>query len=97
MQSREYEIMYIVRPDVGAEVISTSVSRYRDLIQELGGSVANIDEWGMRRMAYEIDDHTDGYYVVMQYAGDEALNKEMDRKLKLDDTIIRSMIVKQED
>ena len=97
LKSRAYEVMYILRSNLGAEVISAAVTRFRELTEGLGGTVDSVDEWGMRRMAYEIDDFAEGYYVVMQYSGDETLNRELDRRLGLDDSVLRFMIVKQED
>ena len=97
LESRKYELMYIVKPDEDPERISSLVSRFRDLIEELGGTVENLDEWGDRRLAYEIDDYFDGYYVVVEYLADETLNQELDRRIGLDEAIMRSMITRVEE
>ena len=97
LESRKYELMYIIRPDEDPERISSLVSRFRELIGELGGAVENLDEWGDRRLAYEIDDYVDGYYVVVEYRGDETLNQELERRIRLDEAIMRSMITRVEE
>ncbi len=97
MPFRDYELMFIVRPDVGNEVARDRAAHYRDMVEELGGTVNNLDEWGTRRLAYTIDDFDEGYYVLVEFAGDEDLTKEMDRRIKLDDTVIRFMLIRQED
>ncbi len=97
MPFRNYELMYIVRPDAGNEVARERAAHYRDMVGELGGTVNELDEWGTRRLAYPIDDHEEGYYVILDFAGDEEITLEMDRRMKLDDTVIRFMLIKQEE
>ncbi|MFO7942266.1 MAG: 30S ribosomal protein S6 [Bacillota bacterium] len=97
MSFRDYELMFIVRPDAGTDVARERTAFYRDLVEELGGTMHDVDEWGIRRLAYEIDDFDEGYYSMLEFAGDEDLTREIDRRLKLDDTIMRFMIVNQED
>ncbi|MFW5896674.1 MAG: 30S ribosomal protein S6 [Bacillota bacterium] len=96
MSFREYELMFIVRPDAGSEVARERTAFYRDLVEELGGTVHDVDEWGTRRLAYAIDDFEEGYYSILQFTGDEDLTRETDRRLKLDDTVMRFMIVNKE-
>ncbi len=97
MKFRNYETMYIVNPDIGGESIRDLAGKYLELINELGGEVSSVEDWGQRRFAYEIEDFTEGHYLIMQFAGDEDITKELDRRMKLDDDIIRMMTVRQDD
>ncbi|MFO8060749.1 MAG: 30S ribosomal protein S6 [Bacillota bacterium] len=97
MRFRDYETMYIVTPDLGGESIRALAAKYLELINELGGDVTSVEDWGQRRFAYEIDDYTEGHYLIMQFSGNEEITQELDRRMKLDDNIIRMMTVRQGD
>ncbi len=97
MSFRNYELMFIVRPDAGNDVARERAAFYGNLVEELGGDVAEVDEWGTRRLAYEIDDFHEGFYVILDFSANEDITREVDRRMKLDDTIMRLMLIKQED
>ncbi len=97
MVSRKYELMYIVHPDLSSEETRDLIERYKELTDELGGEVENVDDWGVRRLAYEIDELREGYYVVMQFQGDQRITEELQRRLRLDENIIRLMIIRDDE
>ncbi|MBO8125606.1 MAG: 30S ribosomal protein S6 [Firmicutes bacterium] len=93
---RKYELMIVFRPQLDEETIDAALNRYTEIITGAGGEVTNVDKWGKRRLAYEIDKNTEGYYVVMNFtATTEAVN-ELDRILKITDEPIRHLLVRDE-
>ena len=90
---REYEVMLILPPDADESVVATTVDRIRRTIADAGGDVGNIDRWGRRRFAYEIDKQTEGYYVVVAFKADPAVLAELDRGLSLADEVVRFKVV----
>ena len=90
---RNYEGVFIFKPTLEEEVRNEMVDRFRAII-EADGSVENVDEWGMRKLAYEIDDIGEGYYILIDFkAGVEAI-PEIDRICKISDNLLRHMLVK---
>jgi small subunit ribosomal protein S6 len=91
---RDYEIMYIVRPDLEEEARKELIERFNKILTDNKATVEKVDEIGSRRLAYEIEDYRDGYYVVVNFKGDEQAVNEFDRQAKFSDDIIRHMIVR---
>ncbi|MDQ0158373.1 30S ribosomal protein S6 [Alkalibacillus salilacus] len=92
----KYEIMYIIRPDMEEEARQAVAERFNKVLTDNGAEIENVDEMGMRRLAYEINDYRDGYYVVVNFTGDSAAIEEFDRQAKFTDDIIRHMAVRDE-
>ena len=89
---REYEIMYIARPNLEPEQYEALQGRVNDMVAREGGEVTGVDSWGKRRLAYPIKHETDGYYVVLKFKGGEELIREMDRVLSITDDFLRFKI-----
>ena len=87
-----YEVVIILKPDLGEEATAAMVEKFKSLI-EGRGAVAEVDEWGKRHLAYPIDDINEGYYVLMTFSADAAFPAELDRVLRITDGVMRSMIV----
>ncbi|WP_010531286.1 30S ribosomal protein S6 [Lentibacillus jeotgali] len=94
---RKYEIMYIIRPDMEEEAQTSLIERFTNVLKDNGAEIEKVDEMGKRRLAYEINDYRDGYYVVIHFSGDETAINEFDRQAKFTDDIIRSMAVREDD
>ncbi|MEG6571607.1 30S ribosomal protein S6 [[Clostridium] cellulosi] len=92
--TRKYETVIILKPSLSEEEIAAQVEKYKNLIAE-HGTVENVDEWGKRKLAYEIDDETDGYYVQYNYTAPTDFPAEFDRLLNISDVVMRSLIVEQ--
>lgn len=93
--NKNYEVMFIVK--VGEEdVVEAMVKRVKDLITKNGGTVNNIDRMGKRRLAYEVKKQTEGDYTLIEFAIDPSQIKEIDRVIKINESIIRHLIVKQD-
>lgn len=94
---RSYEVMYILQPTMSAEDQTAVVDRFTALIESMGGTVEKTDRWERRQLAYDIKDMREGYYVVVHFQGDPALQAEMDRQMKLTETILRHMILRRDE
>ena len=87
MSAHKYELMFIADPELDENGL-------KKLTKE-GGSVENIDIWGRRKLAYEIDGKTEGNYVVVTYSCEPATNDELDRVLNLNESIVRTKILRK--
>ena len=94
MYSREYELAFIVRPDVTDEDIEKIKDRSGGVIKDRKGHLLNVDDWGKRRLAYEIQDYGKGHFVLFNYLGSTEIVDELERTLKLDDSVLRFLTVK---
>ena len=82
----------IFKPDLGEEATAALVEKFKALAEQ-HGTVAEVDEWGKRHLAYPINDLTEGYYVLMTFTADAAFPAELDRVLRINDSVMRSLIV----
>lgn len=94
---RDYEIMYIVRPDIEEEARQALIERFNTILTDNGATIDKVDEIGSRRLAYEINDYRDGYYVVINFNSDDKAVNEFDRLAKFSDDIIRHMAIRAEE
>ncbi len=90
----KYEIMYIIRPTVDEDARKALVEEMQNIFTTHDSEVTKLDEWGMRDLAYEIDKHEKGYYVVMDVNATQAARQEFERIIKLKEDIIRHLIIK---
>jgi small subunit ribosomal protein S6 len=91
---RTYELVYIVSPDATDEQIAAIHTQVEQTTQKLGGTLVRSDNWGRRKLAYEIQHHKGGTYVLEVLEGGGELMKELDRRLKVVDQVIRHLIVR---
>ena len=87
----KYEVLYIIDPAQGEEGIAALVEKFKAMV-EAEGTLSNIDEWGKRRLAYAINDLTEGYYVLMNFETNPAFPAELERVMKITDGILRCLI-----
>jgi len=88
----KYEAIYIVNAELGDEARAALIAKFNAIIEN-GGTIDKIDEWGKRRMAYEINDMHDGYYVYVAFTAPQDLPAELERVLKITDGILRWIVV----
>lgn len=93
---RKYEAMVIFYPNFEEEKRVALLERFKGII-ETGGTIITQDEWGMRKLAYLIDDLAEGYYVLINFESNPEVVKEFDRIAKISEGIMRHMIVKEEE
>jgi small subunit ribosomal protein S6 len=90
----DYEVTYIVRPSLEEADVETRVTQLSDNLRAGGGEVGEVEKMGKRRLAYEIDDVREGYYVVMKFKSDAAQAKEFERQLRLNEDVMRHLLIK---
>jgi small subunit ribosomal protein S6 len=95
--TRPYEAVYIVDPDMGEEQISTVTNRYKQIVETNGGTVAKVDVWERRKLAYMIKGRTEGIYVVMHFSGPAQAETELRRIFQISEDQIRALIVRQDE
>ena len=93
---KKYEIMYIIRPNIEDEAKKALVERFNTILTDNGAELTEVKEWGKRRLAYEINDFRDGYYMLVQVQAEAAAVQEFDRLAKISEDIIRHMVTKVE-
>ena len=85
--------MLILPAEADEAVVSGALDRITRIVSEAGGAVGKIDRWGRRRLAFEIDRQTEGYYVVTEFTAESAAITELDRTLHLADEVIRFKVL----
>ena len=94
---KAYELLFFVAPTISDEDRVAVMKRIETTIAEGAGKVVNVDEWGKRKLAYEINGLTDGDYTLVNFHADPQNVAELDRVLRINDAVVRHMIVKRED
>lgn len=92
--SRMYETIYIVKPDLNDEENKALTTRINEVIEKMNGDVRKLEDWGVRKLAYPINKVARGRYMYLRSDGDAALIAELERRLRLDDRVIRYQTVK---
>jgi small subunit ribosomal protein S6 len=92
-----YELMYIMVPTLEGEALEAVMTKVTTLIESVNGTITEVKKWGKRRLAYEINDIKDGFYVVVTFDADPSTISEIDRVLKLTEEIIRFLITRDDD
>jgi small subunit ribosomal protein S6 len=92
-RDKEYETIYILRPDVDADAAERVQARVADALERERGKLVKVEAWGRRRLAYPIGNQRRGVYVYMKFAGGGGLVAEVERNLKLQDAVIKFMTV----
>ena len=93
---RKYETIYIVKPDLAEDELKALTDKVQDVIAGNGGDLKRLEDWGIRKLAYVIKMSPRGRYVYLRYDGVETLVAELERRLRLDDRILRYLTVKIE-
>ena len=92
--NRKYELVYIVSPDATDAQVAELHTQVEQIAQRLGGKIDKTDNWGRRKLAYEIGRHKEGTYVLETLDGGGELMKEIDRRLRVSDQVIRHLTVR---
>jgi small subunit ribosomal protein S6 len=94
---RRYEIMVILDPDLEEKTIAPSMEAFLNVIRADGGSVQNVEMWGRRRLAYEIDHKVEGIYALLHVTATVESVKELDRQLSLNEAVMRTKVMRAEE
>ena len=91
---RRYELMVILDPDLEERTIAPSLDTFLNVIRNGGGTVDKVDVWGRRRLSFEIDKKVEGIYAVVDLNAEPAVMKELDRQLNLNESILRTKVMR---
>ena len=92
----QYEIMYVIDPTLEDGARTDLINRFSDLVKKNGGEIDRVDEWGKRRLAYAIQYKTEGYYVLMYVKGPSAMPAEIERNMRINENVLRSLVIRYE-
>ena len=93
-QTRQYELVYIVSPEASEQAVADLHTQVEQIIERLKGTLDKTENWGRRKLAYDIGKHREGTYVVETITGSGELMKEIDRRLRVSDAVIRHLVVR---
>ena len=94
---KAYELLYFVAPTLDEEARAAVEKRIEGVIAEAQGTIDNVDDWGKRKLAYEIKNLTEGDYILVDFHADPTQIAELDRVLRINDAVVRHMIVRRDD
>lgn len=94
---KAYELLYFVAPNIDEDTRANVTKRIETAVTQGNGTIDNVDNWGKRKLAYEINGLTDGDYTLVDFHADPAAVAELDRVLRITDAVVRHMIVKRTD
>ncbi|MEZ5284377.1 MAG: 30S ribosomal protein S6 [Vicinamibacterales bacterium] len=94
MTGRTYELIYILVPEATEQQVADLQAQVAGIVERMGGTIEKTDPWGRRKLAYEIGKHKEGFYVLHVINGSGELMKEIDRRLKVTDDLLRHLIVR---
>jgi small subunit ribosomal protein S6 len=92
--NRIYEEMFILRPDATEEEITPIVDQLKSTVTSAGGTIDKEERWGVRKLAYRVEKRNEGYYVLMQYTAGPQTVKEVERRLRVNDAVLKYMTVR---
>ena len=90
----KYEVLYIITPEITEEATKAEIEKFSGIVTANGGEVTAVDEWGKRKLAYEIDYKSEGYYVLMTFLSAPEFPSELERNFKNDESILRYMVTR---
>lgn len=94
---RAYELMVLIDPEVDERTVEPTLNKFLEVVTKDGGTVDKLDIWGRRRLAYEIQKNTEAIYAVVNFTAEPATSTELDRVLSLNESILRTKIIRPED
>ncbi|GAA1045770.1 MULTISPECIES: 30S ribosomal protein S6 [Rothia] len=94
---REYELMVILNPEVEDQAVEPTLSKFLEIVTKDNGTIDKMDIWGRRRLAYEIQKKTEGIYAVVNFTSTPESAAELDRRLNLNESVMRTKIIRPED
>lgn len=93
--AREYELIYVLNPTLGEDGLVALNDKIKELV-EANGSVVSLDDWGKKRLAYEIDDQREGHYVLVTFSAEQDAPREIERIMRITDGVLRYLVIRKE-
>ena len=93
---RKYETMAVINPDLDEETTESKIEKITDTIEENAGEIVNVDKWGVKELAYEIEDFASAYYVVINFNGEGETLDRLNWAYNIDDDVLRNLVLRAE-
>ncbi len=90
-----YEVLYIISPSVSEEEREALIAKFKTFVESKSGTVAGIDKWGLKKLAYPISFKTEGFYVLMNYSAAAEVSTSMESLMRITDGILRAIVVRK--
>ena len=95
--THQYELMVILDPEIDERTVAPSLDKFLNVIRTDGGTIDNVDIWGRRRLAYEINKKNEGIYAVVNFTANSSATVELDRQLSLSEAVMRTKVLRAEE
>jgi small subunit ribosomal protein S6 len=95
--THQYELMVILDPEIDERTVAPSLDKFLNVIRADGGTIDNVDVWGRRRLAYEINKKSEGIYAIVNFTANSSATVELDRQLKLSEAVMRTKVLRAEE
>ena len=92
---RKYETMFIVKPTIGEDAVKEVVEKFKNFI-EASATIDSFDEWGKRKLAYTIQNNSEGYYVLVNFEAEPVFPQELERLYKINEDILRFIVIRKD-
>ena len=93
----KYELAVAVSAKIEDDERAATIDKVKAYVERFGGQITNIDEWGKRRLAYEINDRTEGFYYLVNFKADSEFPKELERQYKITEGILRTIVIRKDE
>ncbi len=93
---KKYETIFVLNSEMNEEQVNLTIDKVKSIIEKSNGIIENVDIWGKKKLAYEINKKTEGYFVLINFKSSEDFPKELDRNFRIMDSVIRHIIVKRD-
>ena len=94
---KKYELTVVINPNLDEEAVKAELAAVQALVERFGGTIEKVDEWGKRRLAYEINDRTEGFYYLVNFKADSEFPKELERQYKITEGILRTIVIRKDE
>lgn len=92
----KYELAVILVPSLDEETVKAEQQSIQELIEKFGGTIEKVDDWGKRRLAYEIDKINEGFYSFITFNSENTAPAEIERRMRIKETVLRYLVIRQE-
>lgn len=93
---RKYETLFVLKTNIEEAARTALIEKFTGIINK-DGEVTNVDEWGVKKLAYEIEKLTEGYYILVDFKANPELPKELERNFRISDDVLRYVVINKED
>ena len=92
---RKYETVFVLSPEISEDQVNSTVDKVKSIIEKSNGKIENVDFWGKKKLAYEINKNKEGYYIVYDFEAKPSLIAELERNYRITDEVMKFIVVKK--